>query len=228
MVKIPLLAIAIALLSAPAAIAQTPSCSKFASVIQRDGHQVYVRPGVTAIDFNPAAEVIRHVELSNPEKVSLNFDADLASGSATSLFLRPITGIEIPHLPSSSTTEMMVMTQNRQGTRRTYAFSLVYQPTGADCSVLTVHADTPGLPLVELSDRRRVPIEYVTMGLEVAARDGSLPYEHPLRQRVQNFLGLVQNGEQILPASQQAGLSVALVQELAQKGFDDYRLSGVP
>ncbi|MEM9315135.1 MAG: hypothetical protein AAGA95_10955, partial [Pseudomonadota bacterium] len=173
MVKPLILALAIAFSHAPATLART--CSKFASAIQRDGDEVFVRPGVTAIDFSPASEVIRHVELSNPEKVSLNFDADLSSGAASSLFLRPITGIEIPHLPSGTTTEMVVMTQNRQGNRRTYAFTLVYQPTENDCSVLAVHADTEGMPLVELSDRRRVPIEYVTMGLEVAARDGSLP-----------------------------------------------------
>ncbi|MEM6447970.1 MAG: hypothetical protein AAF704_15610, partial [Cyanobacteria bacterium P01_D01_bin.123] len=59
----------------------------------------------------------------------------------------------------------------------------------------------------------------------------SLPYEHPVRQRVQSFLGLVQNGEQVLPAARRAGLSVAVIQKLAQKGWDDYRtnrVSGVP
>ncbi|MGK7905858.1 MAG: hypothetical protein AB4040_01315 [Synechococcus sp.] len=217
------LVIAATLSLAAAAVAQTPTCSKFASAIQRNGHRVYVRSGVTAIDFNPAGDVIRHVELSNPEKVSLNFDANLDSGYASTIFLRPITGVNIPHLPSGPTTEMLVLTQDRQGGRQTYPFTLVYQATDSNCAVLSVHPDTPGLPLVELTDRRRVPVRFVTMGLEMAVRDGSMPYDNPLRERVQSFLGLVQNGERVLPATQQAGVSITVVQELAQKGYDSYQ-----
>ncbi|MEL7086777.1 MAG: hypothetical protein AAGM36_20040, partial [Cyanobacteria bacterium J06597_1] len=155
--------------------AQTPTCSKFASAIQSNGHRVHVRSGVTAIDFNPTGEVIRHVELSNPEKVSLNFDAELDSGYASTIFLRPISGVNIPHLPSGPTTEMMVLTEDRQGGRQTYPFTLVYQTSDSNCAVLSVHPDTPGQPLVELADRRRVPLQYVAMVLEMAARYGSMP-----------------------------------------------------
>ncbi|MEM9566670.1 MAG: hypothetical protein AAF974_00040 [Cyanobacteria bacterium P01_E01_bin.34] len=209
--------------SMPTVNAQSAVCSMFSNAALQRNQQIYVRQGVTAIDFNPAGETVRHVEVSNPDKVSINFDGDIDSGYATTVFLRPVTGVTIPHLPQSPTTQVMVLTQDGAGQRKTYPFQLVYAPNGSDCSVWSIYPDTDGLPTIELADRRRVPVEYVTMGLAVAARDGSLPYDNPLRQRVESFLALVENGERVLPAAEQAGVSVAVVRDLAQKGYDDYR-----
>ncbi len=222
-VGVAMASVLMSVLSVPVANAESAVCSLFSGVAINASQQIYVRPGVTAIDFNPASEVVRHVEVSNPEKVSINYDGDINSGYATTMYLRPVTGVSIPQLPQGATTEVMVTTQDRMGQRKTYPFELVYAHNGSDCSVWSIYPDSQGLPLIELADRRRVPLEYVTMGLAVAARDGSLPYENPLRQRVENFLALVQNGERVLPAAEQVGVSVAVIRELAQKGVDDYQ-----
>ncbi|MGK7908448.1 MAG: hypothetical protein AB4040_14665 [Synechococcus sp.] len=203
--------------------AESAVCSMFSTAALKRNQQIYVRPGVTAIDFNPAGETVRHVEVSNPDKVSVNFDGDINSGYATTMFLRPVTGVTIPHLPQGPTTQVMVLTQDGSGNRKTYPFELVYRPNGSDCAVWSIYPDTEGLPTIELADRRRVRVGYVTLGLEVAARDGSMPYDSPLRQRVKNFLALVENGERVLPAAEQSGVSVSLIRDLAQKGYDDYR-----
>ena len=201
-------------------------CSMFtrtAQGVSAPVQAVYVRPGVTALNFAPSGETIQHLEVSNPEKVSINFDADINSGMATMVFLRPLTGITIENLPSAPTTQLMVTTVTPSGTRNLYPFTLTYSPNGTNCNIWSIHPETNELPLIELQDRRRVNIEYVTMGLEVAARDGSMPYGNDLRQRANNFLGLVKNGETIFNSAATSGISVSVIQELAQKGYDAYR-----
>ena len=99
----------------------------------------------------------------------------------------------------------------------------MYSPNGSNCNIWSVHAETPGLPSIELQDRRRVKLEFVTMGLEMAARDGSMPYGNELRQRAKNFLGMVRNGESIVNSAATSGISVSVIQELAQKGYDAYQ-----
>ena len=83
---------------------QAAVCSMFtrtAQGVNSPGQSVYVRPGVTALNFAPSGETIQHLEVSNPEKVSINFDADINSGTATMVFLRPLTGLTIENLPSA-------------------------------------------------------------------------------------------------------------------------------
>ena len=216
----------LALVRPAVAQSQAAVCSMFtrtAQGVSNPGQSVYVRPGVTALNFAPSGETIQHLEVSNPEKVSINFDADIDSGTATMVFLRPLTGITIENLPSAPTTQLMVTTVTPGGERKLYPFTLVYSPNGKNCNIWSVHAETPGLPLIELPDRRRVKVEFVTMGLEMAARDGSMPYGNELRQRVKNFVGMVRNGETVVNSAAAAGISVSAIQELARKGYEAYR-----
>lgn len=188
---------------------------------------VEVWPGFsTAISFLPVGEVVRVAQLSDPSRISLSADSALTSQSeapqARVLFLRQITPLTIPGITRTPTgsTLLSVITEvpGQPNSAKLYQFEIIPASGKAQYTAIAIQPDSQGTPLIELSKLRRARIEEVELGLSVANQK-DLVIDDTLHQRVQIFTSLVRNGETIANAAQKAGLSMAVITQLAEWGY---------
>ncbi len=199
---------------------------------------ISVWPGSgTNLSFIPTGEFIKKVWLDNPSPITVDFDSPLCStqqgagggfgGSCTDstamiVHLRRTVGISIPNLPQTYATLLTVVTE-KQGQRKMYQFQVFLGQGSPEYAALVVYPDSTGAPTLEINDGRRVPLDKVGLGLQVASSKGLLganANNQSLRAKVQNFLALARNGLAIPDAAQQAGISMGLITKLAELGME--------
>lgn len=169
------------------------------------------------ISFHQLGETIEHAWLDDPSRITLDFDQSLPG--AQYLHLRRINTIDFSSLPRTNKTLLTVITNGELGKKR-YQFVLSYgtgtpQYVGVTLTppVTTSVAPPPILALTwELQIRR---------GLNVALDRGLIAEDQgnqEVRDRVQDFLANRKAGLSPAQSARNAGVSLALIERLAQMG----------
>jgi hypothetical protein len=196
---------------------------------------ITVWPGSgTNLSFIPTGESIKKVWLDNPSPIVADFDSPLCSpqqgggfgatncedSNAMVVHLKRVVGINFPNLPQTYASLLTVVTE-KQGQRKLYQFKVLLGEGSPEYAALIVYPDSTGAPSVELSDGRRVQLDKVGIGLQIAASKGLLgprANNQSLRAKVQNFIALARNGLTLTEAAQKAGVSMGLITKLGELG----------
>lgn len=193
-----------------------------------NGAQVAVWSGSgTNIDFTRTGERIQRAWVDDPSRVVVDFDAPLCSGGsgnctggASFIHLRRVTEIHFPNLPETSSTLLTVITRPPQNSvPRQYLFQLTYGSGTPQYAALAITPDSHTLNGIRISGDRTANWNDVERGLQRAIAQQLITRDSPVVMRVQTFLAHVQNGTPLEQASQQAGVSLALLTRLAEIGY---------
>lgn len=241
---IPLSAVIAAIFATTPAFAQPLLCSVFSKQAQglngEERQTITVLPGVgTNIDFTSTQEFVKKIWLDDFSRVTVDTDAPLCTSSsgkdtatmpdsncnqgAKIVHLRRIEQLKIPHLPSTPTTLLSIVTEApQQQQMKLYEFLLSYNGKSPQCSRLSIKSEpmaqqtATSLPTTAGGNTSLVMVE---QGLQVAVARNLVPASSPLIPRVQNFLALVRQGTVEEVATHQAGISMSLVAKLRELGL---------
>ena len=185
---------------------------------------LWMEGGGLNLNFIPTGEIIKKVWLDDPSRISLSSDgylcleaeSDCSNSGATVLHLKRIEPIDFPHLPSTGTTLLSIVTEGPQG-RQLYQFEVRYGSGGAQYSTAVIE------PSPTTQRNLPLPSEAVEIerGLQVARSKGLISPSQGnqvLVERVQRFLELTRSGASFQEASVQAQVSVADLKQLAAMG----------
>lgn len=190
------------------------------------------------LNFRLTGEFIHWATLSDPSKATLNFDdpkcmatqrADSTNSTiggdgggckATVIYLRPIEPQKFPGLPTAPSTLLTVTTDsNLYHFLVTYAkpnekpdnFTLTIQPSILQTALLNTRSSKSNF-----SSNSNLDVETWKSGLRIAIEQGYIAADDEITTRVKNFLALVSGGAEVPSAARQAGISMNLVNKLAE------------
>lgn len=169
----------------------------------------------TNISFIETGEVIQKAWLDDPSRITLDFDGQLGK-EAMVVHLRRIKSINFEQLPSTPTTLLTLITQTDQGQRRRYQFRVSYGKGTRQYYGITIKPDVIQPTLASREYERQIE-----RGLSYAKKQGWISRSQgnvAVAMRVQRFLSMLRGGMSIDEAAQRAGVSMALVNKLAQLG----------
>lgn len=237
----PLSAALCAVIATTPAIAQPLMCSVFSKQAQGSSGErqtVTVLPGVgTNVDFISTQEFVRKVWLDDFSRVTVDTDAPLCvspmnkdaafrqdsscNQGAKIVHLRRIEQLKIPHLPSTPTTLLSIVTEDQQQQTKLYEVQVSYNSKSPKCSRLSIKSEpTPQQTANSLPTANgNTSLGMVEQGLQVAVTRNLIVASSPLVPRVQNFLALVKQGTVEEVATKQAGISMMLVAKLRELGL---------
>lgn len=239
---IPLCAVIAAFSTAAPAIAQPLLCSVFSKQAQGSNGErqtITVLPGVgTNIDFTSTEEFVKKIWLDDFSRITVDTDTPLCAATgkdgaamqdtncnrgAKIVHLRRIHQLKIPHLPSTPTTLLSIVTEDKQQQQmRLYEFQVNYNSKSPQCSRLSIKSEPKPQPtansLPPVIDRN-TSLLMVEQGLQVAIARNLVVASSPLIPRVRNFLALVKQGTVEEVAIGQAGISMTLVDKLRELGL---------
>jgi hypothetical protein len=189
--------------------------------------QVQIAPGYGVnINFANTGEVIEKVWLDNPSFVTIDVDGCLTGlganncqqSSASVIHLRRIETLNIPGIPFSNSALMTVITRNSNGINQLYLFQInrVNQPEYLVIEML--RAFTPPPTIVQRPIIDYFLVAAIQGGIRRAERENLLDSSSDLKQRLNKFLQLLKEGNDVEFAANNAGISLALVEELKQLG----------
>lgn len=206
------------------------------SQAQDGGAAVSVWPGSgTNIDFTRTGEVIQKVWLDDPSALTVDFDGSLGDSGgfddggsqgagASVIHLRRVTGISFPNLPRTASTLLSIVTQDSGGGHHLYQFQVNYgagTPAYATVALMpdrsSSRAQTDGELVVGSS--RMATLSDVERGLQQAISQNIITSSSPVVARTQDFLARVRNGDPLQSATDGAGVSMAVISQLALMGM---------
>jgi hypothetical protein len=195
------------------------------------------------ISFIKTNELVQQVRISDPSRVLVDFDAPLGSGTETRQQVqtntqgRTINGASIIYLrqigdpiklptrltrsaKNSNKIPLTVITVDRSNQRKLYQFLLVL---GKDTKYSTVEVvpdsqlprRTPATPTLALVPTGDVAKQFAN-GLALATKNNIVVPASPLDRRLQVLLGLLQKGESLESAAQQADVPLPVVNQIMQ------------
>lgn len=239
----PLFAALSAVIATTPAIAQPLLCSVFSKQAQGSSGErqtITVLPGFgTNIDFTSTQESVKKIWLDDFSRITVDTDAPLCvspmgkdtavmqDGScnqgAKIVHLRRIEQLKIPHLPSTPTTLLSIVTENQQQQQmKLYEFQVSYNSKSPKCSRLSIKSEPTSQQTANslpTAVNGNTNLGMVEQGLQVAVARNLIVASSPLVPRVQNFLALVRRGTVEEVATQQAGISMTLVAKLRELGL---------
>jgi hypothetical protein len=184
----------------------------------------------TNISFIPMNETIQKVWLGDPSGLTFDLDSPLCgSGQQTGdckesnamvINLRAIQRLKFPNLPQAQTTLLSIVTKTIAGERKLYHFRVSPIAGQPEYAAVIVNPDADA-SLINLGSNRKVALEAVEQGLQVAKSQGLISANQrneALQAKVTNFIALVRNGTKPPEAAQKAGVSLALITRLAELG----------
>lgn len=115
-------------------------------------------------------------------------------------------------LPKSNTTLLTVVTDGARG-RQLYQFRIAYGTGTPQYSTVEVQ------PHAIAASPRSLGLQNVERGLQKAIRRKLVNPQAPIISRVRRFLALSRSGVGVPLAAQRAGISLTLVNKLAQLGL---------
>jgi hypothetical protein len=137
-----LLTLSIALLS-PSFAQAYPRPSRTVSPLAR-AIAVKVWAGrITAIDFSRTNQKITSVVLADPSRLVYTPDTPIASGQASTLFLRQIEPLKFPGITSSKQTNLLVKTINSQGSSQLHTFEIAIATGIPEYSIVEASRTVP-------------------------------------------------------------------------------------
>jgi hypothetical protein len=189
---------------------------QIASLELHQGHSI-------TLNFRYLNEFVRRIWLDNPSQVTLDFDdpgcaALGAPGecAATMIHLRRIHPLNFPNLSPTEATILTVLTD-----QALYKFRLSFPQSGSP-TYYTVEV-VPDATVAVTPESAAQPgsfsnIQHIERGLAIAHSRNLIAEQDELWNRLQRFLNAVRQGVSIPDASQQAGVSQALIHRLAELG----------
>jgi hypothetical protein len=189
-------------------------------------------PGLN-LSFIGTGENVRAIFLDDPSKIAWKTDCPrevVGDCRPQVIHLSRIQPLPFTGLTKGADTLLTVETERPDGTRRLYPIHVVLGGGTPQYDTLIVQADSKAVALIELSDLRRATVDDVQKGLASQEQSRIIKRSEPLYSRVQSFIALVRNGETIPSASASAGVSMTLINHLAQLGIGtgDQKTSMLP
>lgn len=170
----------------------------------------------TNLNFISTGETIQRVWLDDPSRITLDFDAPLCQSregrscsraSTSVIHLRRIHPLNLPGLPKADSTLLTVITEGVSG-RQLYQFRVAYGSGSPQYSTVEIRANSSDF----------VNLNHVEHGLRVAISRGFVTSNAQTVTRINQFLRLSRNGTEITTAARQSGISLKLVNKLAELG----------
>ena len=223
---------ALALTAAPA-MASTPPVTKigYQKVERRVGSQsainVEVYPGrISTIDFSQTNEAIAYAGLGDASRIVFNTDFPLESGTAHTIFLRPIQPLNFPGATTARITNLVVKTIDPSGQMRLYNFQIVHKGgTPANLGVQIVPSTgNRTQTAINIGNGRTASLDDVETGLRLAIARGYTNASDPVVLSVKNFLANARNQDNsLVEAARAASTDLAVITELARIALFDFR-----
>ncbi|MEG4584626.1 hypothetical protein QUA54_05145 [Microcoleus sp. MOSTC5] len=185
---------------------------------------VEVYPGrATAIDFSSTDEALAYVLIADPSKVVFSTDAQLASGQAKTVFLRPIQALNFPGVTTATITNLSIKTVDSKGKQRLYNFNIVPANKKPEHLGIRITPLTPRMsPTLNLARGRTPTASDVEKGLLIAIQKGYTAANDPVVYSVRQFLALVRNHNlSVTDAAARAGVDLSVIVELAKIAFEE-------
>lgn len=158
----------------------------------------------TAIDFSPTNSRIVFVNLADPSRAVWTSNAPMASGQATTLFIKPIEPLSFPGATANAVTNLMVQTIDANGVRNLYAFNLHHVSRAREVGVMI----TPSEPLkpaniIDEFTISSMDAEAIERGLSVAIARGYTAPDDPVVEQTRQVIALLRRGQipRIVPVS---------------------------
>ncbi|BAY41583.1 hypothetical protein NIES2111_59790 (plasmid) [Nostoc sp. NIES-2111] len=179
-----------------------------------------------AISFYAIGETIKKVWLDDPSQILVDTDGCLegldqncTNPGAGLIHLRRIKRVNIPLLPQTSSTLLTVITQSSSGERKAYSFRLATSNGTPKYSQVVIkndvaQAQTSPTPQLSPLVRTQQTINQIRGGIAIAIKNGQMNYQDELHQRLQKFIGYLQQGDDISTAANKASVSQELVNKL--------------
>jgi hypothetical protein len=188
-----------------------------------------VYPGrATAIDFSLTDEALTYVLIADPSKVVFSTDAQLASGRAKTVFLRPIQTLNFPGSTTATITNISIKTVDSKGKQRLYNFNIVptnKTPEHLGIRIAPLTRETS--PVLKVGKGHTVTASDVEKGLLVAIQKGYTAANDPVVYRVRQFLALVRNQNlSVTDAAARAGVNLSVIVELGKIALEESNFSG--
>jgi hypothetical protein len=192
---------------------------------------VKVWPGHgVSISFYRTGETIKKIWLDDPSKFVFDVDGCLeglgrCSGKSTGagfIHIRQIEKVKIPGLPPASYGAHMTVITEAGGTRKSYHFRIVSGTGAPQYSQIEIIGDTtpnkpeqvePKVSYLALSDSR-----YIAKGMQVALYKQWITVDSKLWKRLNQLVELRSQGEELVIAASNAGVSMQLVEKLMSLG----------
>ena len=199
-----------------------------------------VYPGrITAIDFSPTNETITYLALGDPSRVVFQTDFPLDSGTAKTIFLKPIVPLKFPGATGAKVTNLAVKTRDDSGQLRLYNFEIVYYqgtPTHLGIQIVPKTGNNNSID-INLGGGRKASLDEVEIGLRWAIAQGYTPATDPIVSQVRSFLAVARGALSasarnqdlsLVEAAQAAGVDLAVITELARLAFESFKKPLIP
>lgn len=178
-----------------------------------------VYPGrATAIDFSSTDEALAYVLIADPSKVVFTTDAQLASGLAKTVFLRPIQTLNFPGATTATITNISIKTVDSKGKQRLYNFNIVPTNKKPENLGIRIAPLTPEQsPTFNVGRGGTFTASDVEKGLLIAIQKGYTAANDPVVYSVRQFLALVRNQNlSVTEAAAKAGVDLSVIVELGK------------
>jgi hypothetical protein len=203
--------------------------------------EIKLSPGYGVnISFIKTGEIVEKVWLDNPAIASLDVDGCLTGLSressgrnnsspdisrqceqsgATVIHLRQINKLKLPQLPSTNTSLLTVIAKGKSG-RKVYLFRVVIGDKVPNYHTIEVIPNINTIPeSINFSSINNITqLQQISIGLSIAQQQGLISDESRLWKRIERFLTSVRTGESINSAARDSGISINLINRLAELG----------
>lgn len=178
------------------------------------------------INFIATNERVIKAWLDDPSRLVIDFDTPLSergdrgtSIGASAIHLRRIEKVKFPHLPSSPSTLLTVITESEQG-RNLYYFRLTYGNGQPKYIAANINPDLR--PLLQQQKQNQDAIELkasrIERGLSLARQRNNSPKNQVVFDRVETFLAYIRGGTPVSTALTRTNLSPSVIDQLERLG----------
>lgn len=176
----------------------------------------------TNLDFTSTGQFIYRAWLDDPSRIQFDTDTPIENANAQIIHLRKIEGIDFDGLPATGVTLLSVATVDAAGQRNLYQFPVSYGGDRPEYATIALVPQTVSPPIATIPTNSAyggVDLETFREGIARLILDGMIEGDGPMHRRLKTFIGLVQSGSSPAEAAQFAGVSLAVVREVAQIGL---------
>jgi hypothetical protein len=190
-------------------------------------HKLTVYAGrISIIDFSATHESIIAIKLGDSSRTVYSTDIPLDTGKAKTIFVEAIQPLSFPGATTARVTNLAVTTIEASGSHQLYLFDIFHggKAQAALSGIRLVPGGAipqNGQPIWKV-DRRTATLPDIERGLSVAIERGWTRANDPVVRQVQEVVALGYNsGMSLEEAAEKAGLSLAVLSELAEIGLDN-------
>jgi hypothetical protein len=182
---------------------------------------------ISSIDFSGTDEVINYIGLGDSSKVVFHTDLPIESGTAKSIFLRPIQSLQFPGATTTLITNLVVKTRAEDGNSRLYNFNIVHSkgnPANLGTQIVTRSESSKKQidnAKMKTDSGRIVSLNDVRQGLERAISKGYTDKSDPIVYKVKRFLIIARNQDMsTIDAANAAEVDLTIINELAEMAYE--------